>query len=794
MASTDQLNEGYFGARPGIQRGESFSSQVSSPGAQSISSGSSTFSFSDPQTSSYLAYLGILPPSDPRSPYHISLPINCQPTEELAKRFTIWKKIIKQIVFYLKEMSVLRQHYYKLNQHMLNNIQFLSKPSGKLRKKRSTSSVTGMNEVDLDQNAGPDLFAGLSEEKFVKSSFLPAGDHSVSSIAGTLYEYHKSLSEKELVTYNQLTLKLIPRLEVLKKSLNLKIKEILNLKSDFKFSKVQREVALTGQVLTNYVTVVDLLHKGCTTNLTNGEKLTIQDCPKLLRQGKYDPYLLRIEVDQQLKKQLLEENYLREAFINLQTTGFELEKIVYKEVQSCMKVYATLVNMELTTVKETMIDPILEGVAKNSPSMDWDFFMSSDAGKNFINLSGEDLIQKNISFRKVSEIQYPYKKTVISRSVRSGFLDKKSKLLKTYHRVHFVLTVNYLHEFKTNDRIKERTPILSLNLNEVSFAGTDNDRKFILHVKGKSAEEHGSKFVIKCADPTELSKWASDLSELTSYKSTIERNLGFEKKFSRTSSFSSLDSSRVSLGERPLSEKTPNDSGFFDPSLSSSSAINISGKGHQSSHSASSFSALTAPRNAIYGGRSPTSPVLGPASPRSPHLSPTTSFLSDPGPKKGSSSTTLNQLNNQHLTEEQLKQVEDVLNLKFSLHHTDTPGSHTPGAHTPPIVVTKPQDHHDDYFGTFEQDPKPSRKPASFSIDGETPVNVSRKKPVNARLTKNRLNDANFKLQLPNQPSISELMNHSVNGVPSTPGELPDSSVRDVISKYRDAQPSPKEV
>lgn len=786
MASSDQLSDGYFGARPGIQRGESFNSQVSSPGAHSISSGSSTFSFSDPQTSSYLAYLGILPPSDPKSPYHISLPISCQPTEELAKRFTIWKKIIKQIVFYLKEMSVLRQHYYKLNQHMLNNIQFLSKPSGKLRKKRSTSSITGINEVDLDPNAGPDLFAGLSEEKFVKNSFLPAGDNSVSSIAGTLYEYHKSLSEKELVTYNQLTLKLIPRLEAMKKSLNLKIKEILNLKSDFKFSKVQREVALTGQVLTNYVTVVDLLHKGCTTNLTNGEKLTIQDCPKLLTQGKYDPYLLRIEVDQQLKKQLLEENYLREAFINLQTTGFELEKIVYKEIQSCMKVYATLVNMELTTVKDTLIDPILEGVAKNTPSMDWDFFMSSDAGKNFINLSSEDLIQKNISFRKVSEIQYPYKKTVISRSVRSGFLDKKSKLLKTYHRVHFVLTVNYLHEFKTNDRIKERTPVLSLNLNEVSFAGTDNDRKFILHVKGKSAEEHGTKFVIKCADPVELSKWASDLSDLTSYKSTIERNLAFEKKFTRTTSFSSLDSSKVSLPEKPL-----NDSGYFDSAPSSSSAINIAGRGHQSSHSASSLSALTAPRNAIYGGRSPTSPVLGPSSPRSPHLSPTTSFLSDSGPKTVPSSTTSSQLNSSHVSEEQLKQVEDVLNLKFSLH--DHHSDHHSGAHTPPIVVTKPQESHDDYFGTFEQDPKPSRKPASFSIDGETPVGVSRKKPVNARLTKNRLNDANFKLQLPNQPSISELMNQSVNGIPQTPGELPDSSVRDVISKYKDAQPSPKE-
>lgn len=42
---------------------------------------------------------------------------------------------------------------------------------------------------------------------------------------------------------------------------------------------------------------------------------------------KHDPYLLKLQLDLQLKRQVAEETYLQEAFINLQSSGLQLEKL-----------------------------------------------------------------------------------------------------------------------------------------------------------------------------------------------------------------------------------------------------------------------------------------------------------------------------------------------------------------------------------------------------------------------------------------------------------------------------------
>lgn len=358
----------------------------------------------------------VLPASDPHSPYHISLPYQTtQPTDELSKRFIIWKKIIKQLIFYFKELSLLRQHYYQLNVHMLNNVQFLSLNS----KNKPKKNITSPNETPLPLN---DIFFGTSEDKFINASFLPTSSKSVQSISTTLYNYHKSLADKELQTYNDLTLKIIPRLENLKKSLNFKIKEIMNLKSDFKFTTLRLEVAKTGQILSNYINSVEFLEKGFINNDKDNNQVKLS--------GKMDPYLLRLQLDLQLKKQLLEENYLKELFNNLQTSGFELEKIIYKEVQTLISNFSKLIKGEIDAIRQNLVDDLTNNFLTNDTAIDWNYFMNNDNGRNFLKTEG----QKNL--RKLSDIVYPYQRKVLSSSLRSGLLHKKNKVTKTYAKFY----------------------------------------------------------------------------------------------------------------------------------------------------------------------------------------------------------------------------------------------------------------------------------------------------------------------------------------------------------------------
>lgn len=105
---------------------------------------------------------------------------------------------------------------------------------------------------------------------------------------------------------------IIPRLEDLRRDLIVKIKEIKSLQSDFKNS-CSKELQQTKQAMKQF-----------------------QESLKDARYSvpKQDPFLTKLALDRQIKKQLQEENFLHEAFDNLETSGAELEKIVVMEIQN----------------------------------------------------------------------------------------------------------------------------------------------------------------------------------------------------------------------------------------------------------------------------------------------------------------------------------------------------------------------------------------------------------------------------------------------------------------------------
>lgn len=114
----------------------------------------------------------------------------------------------------------------------------------------------------------------------------------------------------------------------LRSDLQLKIKEIKNLSGDFKNS-VEKEMEVTRRAVR---TLQDALGKS--------------DLDSALTTGKEDPYLLRLSVDRQLERQLDEENYLHQAYLNLENSGRELESIVVGEIQKSYNAYAGILKRE----------------------------------------------------------------------------------------------------------------------------------------------------------------------------------------------------------------------------------------------------------------------------------------------------------------------------------------------------------------------------------------------------------------------------------------------------------------
>ncbi|AOA63128.1 Putative glycerol channel activator [Komagataella phaffii CBS 7435] len=750
----------------------------SRPALHGKESNESVFSSNDSLTTDPLRNgsqnLSLPPPSDPSSPYHIALPLNPHPVEQLVNRFTIWKKLIKELIFYFKELSSLKQHYYELNIHMLNNIKLLTKPSAK--------SVAPLDHND-DPTGELAAFTGTTEEKFMKTAFLPPSGSSITSVRNTLHNYHRALAEKELVTYNQLTLKVIPRLENFKRSLNSKIKEILTLKNDFKLQKIKSQVAMTGQLLSDYVNVIELFNRGSTTTpsgLDTSEKYN----SKLTSSGKYDPYVLKLRFDLQLRQQLLEENMVRESFLSIQKAGLLLEEVVYKEVQNAFGKFANLIDAEVNTVKKNLVEDLKEGFLKNVPSSDWDYFILNDKA-NFLNISSKEILNPSPG-RKLSNIVYPYQKKLAARCIRSGHLEKKNKLLKSYAKGYYVLTLNFLHEFKTPDRKKEYMPQSSLPLDRVVLKESDREsRKFVLHDTSTKTNH-----IFKCVDAVDAGKWYTDLKELTKYASSIERNTVMEFRYANSvakqpvqgHSKNSSESS-IYLPERTTSplpaelkdteELRKNSSSFALPTFKNLSTSKLdevlSAPLHESPNSDSSSTPSTihqpVPSISITRHQSKKKPSKVPVRSDTPPIN--TQQLRNNGSVKTGDIHSSFALSGNHIADQREVSSSSQSNLaetnlttpdvKGYEYNLDTPGK------TPDL----------DYFSFKGQNAKSM---ANSSSGLNTPTE-SISDSANSSTSK-----FHGTLELPTA-NFSDVIRNNAS-IPATPGELPSSSIKDMIKQY----------
>ena len=406
-----------------------------------------------------------------KSPLAALIPTTGQPTDVLAARFSAWRNVIRSIIVYLTEIASIEDEIVRQQLRLSHAVQF---PFFTIENQYQPTS---------------------SEDRYTQKFFLPLGSGSVQDLPTILNQYHEALASNASNASRELTNDVIPRLEDLRRDLLVKIKEIKSLQSDFKNS-CAKELQQTKQDMKHYI-----------------------DSLKEARYGtpKQDPYLAKIALDKQIKKQLIEENFLHEAFDNLETSGAELEKVVVMEIQNALTIYARLLGQQSQLIFDILISKLDMGFFNMNPQYEWDTFISRDP--NFL--------QPNVPMRNLKEITYKYQHDPFTYEIRSGYLERRSKFLKSYSKGFYVLTPNFLHEFKSIDRKKDLVPIMSLSLNECTVTEHSkkgsHEAKFVLHGKQNGLIRRGHNWVFKTDSYESMLEWFNDIKVLSSTSNYKEK-------------------------------------------------------------------------------------------------------------------------------------------------------------------------------------------------------------------------------------------------------------------------------
>lgn len=408
------------------------------------------------------------------SAFYSPVPTSGNPTEILSNRFQAWRKVLKDLITYFREIQTSYDHRAKSLLKVSNVINNISSPP-----------------IFLTSGGIDDALQVLR-------------DHHKGAIA----EANKS---KEIE--NDVILALVG----LRSDLSQKIKEIKSLSGDFKNS-VEKEMENTRRA-------VNSLQEGLGQSDIDPSQVT----------GKQDPYLLKLAVDRQVEKQIDEENYLHQAYLNLEASGRELEAIVVGEIQKSYNAYAGILKREADGAYSA-VEELRTGPIAMPKDHEWNAFIEKD----------EHFIDPRVPIREAQYIQYPGRDNELAQEVRAGLMERKSKYLKSYTAGWYVLSPTHLHEFKSAD--KTQAPIMSLYLPEQklgshSTAGGSSN-KFMLKGRQTGSMHRGHSWVFRCESMETMLAWYEDIRALTE-KSPQERN-AFVRQHARSISGTSQKAGSVS--------------------------------------------------------------------------------------------------------------------------------------------------------------------------------------------------------------------------------------------------------
>ena len=110
-----------------------------------------------------------------------------------------------------------------------------------------------------------------------------------------------------------------------------------------------------------------------------------------------------------------------QAFLNLESSGRELESIVMGEVQKAYNAYAGIIKRESDEGYET-VENLSTGPLALAKDHEWGAFVIGNAA----------FVDPRIPVRKFESITYPGKHEPAAAEVKAGMLERKSKYLKSY--------------------------------------------------------------------------------------------------------------------------------------------------------------------------------------------------------------------------------------------------------------------------------------------------------------------------------------------------------------------------
>ena len=113
--------------------------------------------------------------------------------------------------------------------------------------------------------------------------------------------------------------------------------------------------------------------------------------------------------------------HFHKAYLNLESSGRELESIVVGEIQKAYNAYASILKRDADTAYDA-VDRLRDGPVSMPKDHEWNAFVAQN----------DHLIDPSVPLRNVENITYPGKDHPAATEVRSGMLERKSKYLKSY--------------------------------------------------------------------------------------------------------------------------------------------------------------------------------------------------------------------------------------------------------------------------------------------------------------------------------------------------------------------------
>lgn len=410
------------------------------------------------------------------SAFFTPVPTSGNPTEILANRFQSWRKVLKDLITYFRDIQ-------------------------KTYETRSKSLYTLSNVIG---------------NITTPSMFLAQGG--ISDATQILQTYHKkAISEGNKA--KTIEDDVVVQLTGLRSDLQQKVKEIKSLSGDFK-NNVEKETEATRRAVQDLQAALGLV-----------------DTDPSATSGKGDPFIVKTAVDRQLLRQIDEENYLHRAFLNLESSGRELESIVVGEIQKAYNAYAGVLKREADEAYDA-VERLQSGPLAMAKDHEWDAFVDRN----------EHFVDPRLPVRRIENITYPGIDNPAAAEVKSGMLERKSKYLKSYTPGWYVLSPTHLHEFKSPDRIMSQAPVMSLYLADQklgSHSGPDSSsHKFMLKGRQTGGVHRGHAWVFRAESYDTMLAWFEDIKNLT--EKTGEERTAFIRQHARSVSAGSNKAPSVS--------------------------------------------------------------------------------------------------------------------------------------------------------------------------------------------------------------------------------------------------------